>query len=229
MLLSVDEAVGAVEAELARKGRLNDTVMVLTSDNGMDWGSHRNPNKSSPSASQIPFFVSWPRGVGMQRRTIGERIHNIDLAPTLCELAGCRLGPYPNGQSTPDGKSFLKLLLGEGASMGRDALITDLPAGSGGIPPWYAVTTTKESPLASIGCAAAATGGCRWHYVEYENDARERELYDVSNGPCWTWKVGDRGDPCRLESRHDEPALAVVQEALARRLAELKAEQGATP
>ena len=33
------------------------------------------------------------------RVTVGERIQNIDLAPTLCDIAGCELGPYPTGQT----------------------------------------------------------------------------------------------------------------------------------
>ena len=54
----------------------------------------------------MPFFVSWPAALGTPPRTVSERVENIDLAPTLCELAGCTLGPYPNGQLPPDGNSF---------------------------------------------------------------------------------------------------------------------------
>ncbi len=222
-LQSVDDLVASVRDELELQGRLDDTFFVFTSDNGMNFGAHRLSGKLAPYATQIPFFVSWPNGLGRESRRIDERIMNIDLAPTLCDLASCDLGPYPNGQPHPDGTSFLPLLTGRGRWRDRDAVITDLPARVK-MPKWYAVSTTRSSTLASVGCEGAAFGKCRWHYVEYGTG--ERELYDVSNGPCWEWSEGQPGDPCELENRADDPAYAAIQEALRRRLAELKSEGG---
>lgn len=222
-LLSVDEMVGALRDELAVQGRLENTIFVFTSDNGMNYGAHRLVGKSRPYATQIPFFVSWPGGLGRGPRLVGERIQNIDFAPTICELTGCTMGPYPNGQATADGLSFAALLRGTADSLERDAVIANSPAGPWQ-PYWYAVTTTAASPLAAQGCSAAATGACRWHYVEYDNG--ERELYDLSGGPCWAWSPRMAGDPCRLENRAGQPDYAEIETALQVRLAELKLERG---
>jgi hypothetical protein len=47
----------------------------------------------------------------------------------------------------------------------------------------------------------------------------ERELYDISGGPCWTWKAGMPGDPCELTRVAGQPAYAGIQGQLASLLA----------
>jgi N-acetylglucosamine-6-sulfatase len=220
-LLSVDDMLRRVVRELRRQGRLNDTLLVLTADNGMNYGAHRYlHDKKTPYATRIPFFASWPRALGATRRTIDERIQNIDLAPTLCELAGCRMGPYPTGQRRADGVSFARLLLGRGQGPRRAAVIASFRTRGAAVPRWYGVETTRHSPLARIGCAAADQGGCRWSYVVYETG--ERELYDVSNGPCWTWVRGQPGDPCRLDNRAGDPGFRSIERQLRTLLRELR-------
>lgn len=224
-LLAVDELVGAVRAELERQHRLENTILVLTSDNGMNAGAHRLLSKSTPYATQVPFFMSWPGIRGADGGAIRERLSNIDLAPTICDIAGCAMGPYPNGQSRPDGRSFAGLLQGIDGGPARDALLEDMPAGGArGIPVWYGLATTQHSPFSRIGCSSASASGCRWHYVEYGTG--ERELYDVSNGPCWTWLKGEPGDPCELRNLADQPEYQGLQAALSVRLAQLRAEGG---
>lgn len=222
-LLGVDEAVGAVRAELAAQDRLDDTLLVLMSDNGMNFGAHRLMSKSTPYATQIPLMVSWPSGLGLSPRTVSQRVMNIDLAPTFCELAGCVMGPYPGGPAKPDGQSIVPLLMGTG-SLSRDAVITNMPDGNLDVPPWYAVSTTERSTLRNKGCAGSAQRLCRWHYVEYGTG--EKELYDVHNGPCRLWTKGMAGDPCELENLAGDPAYSTIENRLRKRLAELKAGDG---
>jgi arylsulfatase A-like enzyme len=222
-LLAVDDLVGALRDELADQGRLANTLLVLSSDNGMNFGAHRLERKSTPYATQVPMMASWPAVLGSKARRIAAPVLNIDLAPTACELAGCTLGPYPNGQSAPDGQSLVPWLTGSGA-MERDEFITDMPDGGRNVPPWFAVTTSGQSQLAGAGCALESSGGCRWHYVEYETG--ERELYDVSNGPCWAWNKAMSGDPCELDNLAGDGRYRSIEVRLRNRLAELRAEGG---
>lgn len=233
--LAVDDLVGAVANALRQSGRLDNTIFVYSGDNGMNEGEHRLAGKTAPYVTQIPFYLSWPARLGTTPRTIGERLQNIDFAPTVCALAGCTMGPYPNGQQTPDGLAFSPLLLGTASTLPRDAVLDEMPAqehkGSTNPPVWYAVTTTEQSPLARQGCSSAATGGCRWHYIEYATG--ERELYDDSNGPYWQWTPASPGDPAELNNLlgpgstwANDPAHASILAALQRRLAQLKAEKG---
>jgi arylsulfatase A-like enzyme len=224
-LLSVDDLVANVRQALAETGRLDDTLFVLTADNGMTFGSHRVLNdKKTPYATQIPFYVSWPARLGTQPRSVGQRLMNIDFAPTMCELAGCRLGPYPGGQEDPDGRSFADLLLKVGPGPKRPALLNVYLQDKGYVPMWRSVTSTRYSPLASSGCSSAEARGCRWLYVRYETG--EKELYDLSNGPCWSWRPGDAGDPCALDNLAGDPGFADLQTSLAEHLARLRRERG---
>jgi hypothetical protein len=231
-LLAVDDLIANVRGALATQGRLDNTLFVFTGDNGEASNEHRLKGKGDPYQTTLPFLVSWPAQLGTSPLTIGERLQNIDLAPTFCALAGCTMGPYPNGQITADGWSFADLLLGNDSTLGRDAVLEDMPSGNRPAPPWYAVTTTKQSPLASQVCAFADSGGCIWHYIEYPTTG-EKELYDKSNGPCWTWQVGQAGDPCELDNllrpdSHwaDDPSHASLLRSLQLRLGQLKIEKG---
>ena len=230
-MLAVDDLVAAVRDELQRQGRLDNTLFILSTDNGMNAGAHRLVGKSTPYATQVPFYVSWPSVLGTRRHRIDEAVANIDLAPTICDLVGCHLGPYPtpppDGQQRPDGISFLSLLLGRSDSLDRDALIQDLadPGPDGSVPDWYAIRTTRGSNLAAIGCSSAKRDGCRWHYVEY--DTGERELYDTSGGPCGSWHDNNRGDSCELHNLAHDPTYKAIRDLLAVRLHQLELQKGA--
>ena len=220
MLMSVDDSFVAIRNELVADGRWDNTLFVITSDNGMGYGAHRvGLEKRAPYTTQLPFLVSWPAGIGTQPRSIDARLQNIDFAPTICELAGCTLGPFPGGPAKPDGLSFASLLLGTGRAPVRDAVLSGFAEHGTPIPYWNAVTTTGDSPLARQGCALAASGGCIWHYVRYETG--EKELYDDANGPCWSWSIGQPGDPCELKNLAGEPQFASIQAALDARLDQL--------
>jgi len=230
-MLAVDDLVRDVRDELDRQGRLDNTLFILSTDNGMNAGAHRLLGKSTPYATRLPFYVSWPSVLGIARQRIDEAVANIDLAPTICDLVNCRLGPYPtpppDGQQTPDGVSFLSLLLGRSDSLNRDALIQDLadPGPDGAVPDWYAIMTTGASQLASVGCSSANRQECRWHYVEY--DTGEKELYDISGGPCGSWHANNPGDPCELQNLAGNAAYKAIRNALAVRLHELENQKGA--
>jgi arylsulfatase A-like enzyme len=223
-LLAVDDLVANVRNELRRQRRLDNTLLVLTGDNGMNYGAHRIPgDKKTPYATQIPFYVSWPARMGTVRRTVAERLQNIDFAPTICHLIGCRLGPYPGGQQRPDGLSFARVLLGIATSVDRDAVYLNMPAKGTWVPRWRGIATTLQSRLAHRGCTDADRGRCRWAFVLYETG--ERELYEQSHGPCWKWSPGQPGDPCWLRNLAGRPRFAAIEHALLARLLELERQE----
>jgi arylsulfatase A-like enzyme len=222
-LLSVDQLVARVARTLRELERLDNTVLILTADNGMTFGSQRIlDDKKSPYASQVPLHVRWPRVLGWDPPDVIERVQNIDLAPTLCDIAGCRLGPYPTGQARPDGRSFLKLLTGQREALDREAVLTSYQDSERRMPSYWSVTSTAASPLARQGCAKRRVGECRWMYTEYETG--EVELYDLSNGPCYAWKKRASGDPCMLTNRAGQRRVAGIQAALAAELDRMRGE-----
>lgn len=227
LILSVDEWVGKIGAELTRQGRLSNTVFVLSADNGYGFKEHNIPAKTAPYVTHVPLYIAWPAGRGTTPRIDDTVLSNIDFPVTWCELAGCTMGPFPNGQTRPDGMSFAALLKDKPYPYYRTGILESQPikpdnAAPDTRPAWWAIRTTAQNPLGM------------WHYIEYATG--EKELYDLSGGYCYNWKVGDPGDPCELDNllspnaKRAKPAnLSDIQAQLKAQLNVLKTEKGVTP
>jgi arylsulfatase A-like enzyme len=100
----VDEAVGGIVRALADTGRLGDTLILFTSDNGYMWGEHRLSGKTVPyeESIRVPFVLRWDR-LSDVPRTSDRMALNIDVAPTITAVAGAT--PLP-----ADGRSLVPLL-----------------------------------------------------------------------------------------------------------------------
>jgi N-acetylglucosamine-6-sulfatase len=119
-LQAVDEGVGRLLAALADTGRLNDTLVLFTSDNGYLLGEHGLRGKSLPyeEAIRVPFVVRYD-ALGLEPREDRRLVGNLDVAPTLAELAG--IAPPPG---FVDGRSLLPLLQDPGIR-GRERLFVE--------------------------------------------------------------------------------------------------------
>lgn len=107
-LFAVDRIVEQLMNKLDEKGLLDNTVVIFLSDNGKLWGEHRLTSKNSPyeEASRVPFALRYPPLVP-EAYTETIPVANIDIAPTLYDLAGI---PIPE---KVDGESLVGLLRGE--------------------------------------------------------------------------------------------------------------------
>jgi arylsulfatase A-like enzyme len=190
-LLSVDAMLAAVERTLIEQGR-RDVLYVLVGDNGMAFGDHGWAKKRVPYATRLPLLMHWAAGLGTAPRRIRSTVSNIDIAPTLCEIAGCTMGPFPDGDPV-DGLSLVPLLDGSVDRLPRDVLIEEHHTTYTN-PRWVGVRTTRGSPLGS------------WVYTRYETGAEE--LYDLA------------GDPAQLENRARDPAFAAKKAQLVAALEE---------
>ncbi len=166
-LVAVDEAVQGILDGLEETGRLANTMVVFTSDNGFLWGEHRLTAKSAPyeESIRVPLVVRFDPLVRTPRSE--DRLAlNIDLAPTIAELAGL---PAPDA----DGASLVGLLAGRPSEWRSDFLVEHKKAGS-------KETTTY--------CAVRSEEAL---YVYYETG--EEELYDLTTDPNQLKNVA--GDP----------------------------------
>jgi len=97
---SVDDNIGRVLENLDKNGLTENTVIVLTSDQGFYLGDHGFFDKRFiyEESLRMPFMVKYPKVVkpGSINQDI---ITNIDFAPTLLELAGIRTDEKMQGDS----------------------------------------------------------------------------------------------------------------------------------
>ena len=104
-LLAVDESLGRVLETLEKMGELDNTVIIYSSDNGYFMGEHGYWDKriAYENSMKIPMLIRYPKLIkpGSQVEHIAL---NIDLAPTILELAGVEKPSYMQGES------FVKLL-----------------------------------------------------------------------------------------------------------------------
>lgn len=99
-IAGADENLGRLLGALDEQGLTADTVLIYASDNGYYLGEHGLGDKRSlyEESLRIPLLVRYPRLVaaGSVR---DEMVLNLDLAPTLLELAGATVPREMQGVS----------------------------------------------------------------------------------------------------------------------------------
>jgi arylsulfatase A-like enzyme len=160
-MLAVDEMIRRLVDSLEYSGKLENTYIFFTSDNGRTMGEHRRrAGKLSAYEEDIrvPLIVSGP---GVPQGTVREHmVLNNDLAPTFAELGGV------SAPSFVDGHSIEPLLLPDPPSPSnwRSAFLVEGYGNKGeSMPAYKAVRTTDHL------------------WVEYATG--ERELYDLTEDP----------------------------------------------
>ena len=153
-LLAVDDAVGTIVQALRQTGRLRNTIIVFTSDNGYAWGEHRWRAKIVPyeESIRVPFVVRYTPLTELSRDD-AHPVLNIDIAPTFVKMAN-------TSAPDADGRSLLPLLSGSATRWRRTFLIEH----AGKPVPAYCGAHTRA-----------------YSYVKYSTD--EEELYDLRADP----------------------------------------------
>ncbi|OFW96588.1 MAG: hypothetical protein A3J37_05340, partial [Alphaproteobacteria bacterium RIFCSPHIGHO2_12_FULL_45_9] len=197
-LLSVDDMVAAVVAELQKTGKLSNTYIIFTSDNGFFHGQHRLPIEKRlvyEESVRVPLII---RGPGIPiGETRNQMVANIDLTPTILDIAKASPGRSLNGRS-------LTSLLPGYPTTWRLALLLE---GTDKIP----FDTTFYSAYSAIRTD-------RFKYVEHylPMGTTETEFYDLKT------------DPDELLSRSTDPAYSAVIHSLKTELSSLQPCRGST-
>jgi arylsulfatase A-like enzyme len=137
-LVALDRSVGAVYHAVKRAGELHRTVFIYISDNGLFFGEHRLPGgKVLPyeEAIRLPLVIDAPkryRGGQGHIRAVDQPVANIDLAPTVLDLAHASPCPPVGACRTMDGRSLMPLLTGSGQWPHDRGLLTEYQATSSG-------------------------------------------------------------------------------------------------
>jgi arylsulfatase A-like enzyme len=179
-LPAVDEGVRRIVEAVSKAGELGETAIAFVSDNGYFFGEHRVPNEkylAYEEAIRIPTLIRFPAGIGTPGAEIGAPVANIDIAPTLLDLAGAP-PCIRAGCRVLDGRSLAGLVQGGGWPSDR-ALVIEL-------------VRAAERPTTLFPCTYAGLRVASQVYVEYSSvpdasgrcvPASEREHYDLAADP----------------------------------------------
>ncbi len=121
-LLAVDENLSVILDDLVQLGIDRNTVILLSSDNGVEWGEHRGHAQAKlcpyEECLRVPMIVRDPRFVSTA--VVREAtVLNIDVAPTVAALAGV-VPPVPT-----DGMSFAPWVIGPPPVQWRDDVLLE--------------------------------------------------------------------------------------------------------
>ncbi len=213
-LLAVDRAVADIDAALDAARVTDRTYVIFTSDNGYMHGEHRiRAEKVQPyeEALRVPLVIRGPAvpAGGL----VEDPVANVDLAPTIIELAEVTLAPL-DFQRPADGRSLAPYTYGRGDA-DRAVLIESKR------PPRRTATGTVVAP-SWVGVRTR-----RYTYVEHYR-AEVPSLEEGFGLPIGSGSITDTElydlelDPRQLRSRHTDPVYAATRGALAEALAQLR-------
>ena len=180
LINGIDAAVASIRETLGQQGLAENTIIVYSADHGIFNGEHGMAGKwyAHEESIRMPLIIYDPRlpenarGKRRQAMTL-----NIDLHPTLLEMAG--LNPPESAQ----GQSLINLLREDQPDF-RSAFFIEHHFPYGGWIPSSEGIRTK-----------------RWKYIVYTDDAAPyEELYDLTSDPFETRNLIGQAQYSRQQS-----------------------------
>ena len=109
----VDEQIGRILGALEKRGQLENTLIIYTSDHGDMTGDHHLWRKSYAyeASARVPMLMRWPKGMLTAQRgqVFQQPVELRDILPTLADAAGRSVS------EACDGRSLLELIRRKGA------------------------------------------------------------------------------------------------------------------
>jgi len=160
-MLAVDESVGKLTQSLKDMGMLDETIIIYYSDNGYMMGEHGLIDKRVmyEESIRVPAFVHWPEMIKNPVKK-QELILNVDIGPTILELAGTTI------PSTMHGKSFARIIKNEPINW-RNAFVYE-----------YFIDPNAVQTPTTFGLRTD-----KYSYMTYEGVWDIYELYDLEKDP----------------------------------------------
>jgi arylsulfatase A-like enzyme/predicted TIM-barrel fold metal-dependent hydrolase len=183
----VDDNLGRVLDALDELKLKDDTVIVYTSDNGYFLGEHNSGDKRAlyDESLRVPFLVRYPR-LFKPAQTIDEMVLNVDLAPTLLDLAGAAI------PQAMQGRSWKPLAAGRPSEPWRQSFLVQYYKELGNVPTCYGLRTATHK------------------LVKYPGHPEWTEAFDLQADPYETKNlVGDAVLVAKLDAELTRTMAAV--------------------
>lgn len=101
-----DKQLALMLDELEARGELNNTIIIVTSDNGMPFP--RIKGQEYELSNHLPLAIMWPNGIKDKGRVIDDFVSFIDFAPTILEITGIQ--QEKSKMAAIEGQSFTDIL-----------------------------------------------------------------------------------------------------------------------
>lgn len=159
-VLAVDENIGRLMKYLEDIGELDNTIIIYTSDQGFYIGEHGWFDKRFmyEESQRTPFLIRYPKAI--KARTVTKALSmNIDIAPTLLDMAGISIPQEIQGRSL----NPIFMADGEAPTDWREAVYYHYYE----YPGWHSVK--RHYGIRTN----------RYKLIHFYNDINEWELYDL--------------------------------------------------
>lgn len=112
-IAQLDSDLRKIFADLEKRGMLEDSLIVITSDHGEEFKEHRRllHNEYHDEIMHVPLMILLPEGLEPKKKRIDSLTRSVDVAPTILDLMGFE--PFRDCQ----GVSLVPLML-EGTDPG---------------------------------------------------------------------------------------------------------------
>ncbi len=187
LVRQLDDHIGRLTRFLEDSGRLDDTMIVFTSDHGDYLGDHWLGEKElfHDESVRLPMIVAdpSPQADATRGSRIDAFVEAIDLVPTFIEVAG---GTAP--QHWVEGRSLLPLIRGDGNTPAgwRDAVFSESD---------YALRLARRRlGLPPDGARGFMVRTDDWKFIHYPGF--RPQLFDMRNDPR---ELVDRGSDAGLD------------------------------
>lgn len=164
-LSAVDDSTGRLIQQLEDQGLMDNTVVILMGDNGFMFGEHGLIDKRNAyeESMRVPLLVFGP-GVVDKGKVIDQVVANLDIAPTILDLAGVERPDQLEGLSFA---GFAKEDPRARPEVWRDYIVYE----------YFWEYNYPSTPT------TFAIRGDRYKYIQYHGIWDTEELYDLHNDP----------------------------------------------
>ncbi len=166
----VDDQIGALMNALNTGIHASNTIVILTSDHGYEFGEKEALSKNTlwENSTRVPLVIRVPGLESSAGLQVDEPVSLIDLYPTVRDLCGLTTDTKKNALGADlDGYSLRALLTNPAAGVWPG--------------PKVALSMVSNETSDDPQSKNFAVRSKDWRYIRYENG--QEELYDLSNDP----------------------------------------------
>lgn len=185
-IAGIDNCVGRLMDQLESLNIENNTAIIFISDNGFFRGEHKLGDKRAPyeESIRIPFIIKYPKEQ-TSPATVNEIALNLDLAPTILDIAGLSI------PENMQGLSLLPIIRNEAPNTWRNYF-------------FYQYNHDPEYPTAKARPYIALRHENGLKIVEYEENKSWSEFFDTE---IYT-------DPYEIDNLFNNPSMSDQKEQM---------------